>query len=69
MAVDVERYRSGGVPEEFLNVLGMNTLAKEQSGAGVPEVVKAFGWQFTSLQEPRERPLPEIRGVDQSADL
>ena len=29
VAVDIERYRYGGVPEEFLNVLGMNTPAKE----------------------------------------
>jgi hypothetical protein len=29
MAVDIQRDRHGGVPEEFLNVLGMNTPAKE----------------------------------------
>ena len=29
VAVDIERYRYGGMPEEFLNVLGMNAPAKE----------------------------------------
>jgi hypothetical protein len=41
MAVSVQRYGYGGVAQELLNKLGVNTFQEKQRGACVPEVVEA----------------------------
>ncbi len=45
MAVSVQGYRNGGVPEEFLDNLWVGAFGEQECGAGVPEVVQTgFLW-------------------------
>ena len=41
VAVGVQRLRYGGVPQELLDVLGVDVAGEQQRGAGVPEIVEA----------------------------
>jgi hypothetical protein len=43
----------------------MDASAKEQRSARVPQIVEADRRQVGALQERRERPLAEVRGVDE----
>ena len=45
MRIGVQGHGYGGVPEKLLHDLGMHPSAKEQRGAGVPEVMEAYLWQ------------------------
>jgi hypothetical protein len=56
------------VSEQLLNDLGMDSPAKEQRGAGVPEVVEAYLGQSGPIKERFEGALDEVLGVEGRAD-
>ena len=43
--ISIERHGDGRVPEEFLDVFGVDALGEQQRGAGVPEVMQGYARQ------------------------
>ena len=59
MAVGVQRLRYGGVPQEFLHVLGVDVAVEQQRGAGMAEVVESgASGQTGALEQRLERDRP-----------
>jgi hypothetical protein len=63
VAVGVQSYRDGRVPQHLAHDLWMNVLCQKEVGAGVPEVVEPYVGKRGPPQEWLPVPVVEVAGV------
>ena len=69
MGVGVESDGDGGVAQQFLNELRVDSTRQQDGGAGVAQVVETDLWQSGLIQQRLERALGQVVSVERGPDL